>query len=445
MKEKHPIDSFFKDKLAERQYTLKEEYWASASALIEAKTARKRRRFLWLFICLGLVAGFSVLGYLNYRTGQDPINQDSMLVLNKSEPEEKDPGAYSGIINPKAAIESQKEESQKTKIPNEDKPSQDAVSKGKFMEKGQSSSELKNTKKIMEFSEEGILTDAQAEKLRNSMEGKSRTLNALASEFSNESPPKNIPIPTHNQNLKQPIDAVFALALSQKKVLLPEVSLEDATVYSSPPWGANRRHRLGLEFGFALNDAIGSKTEQTQSLGLSSLAGISYRLQLSRNLSLLSAVRYTQLPSLAGDSTYTSTSFSFGIEAEHINIRPLSLHQLELPVSLNWQLGPRSSLTAGSYFRYLINVQSEVARYDSNPFETQPGPVNKAWGYKQGFEKLDLGLQLGYFYQLSEGLHLGIETQYGLRDMRNNSFYRETSFDRNLNARLVVRYDFARF
>ncbi|MEM6803892.1 MAG: hypothetical protein AAF696_20975, partial [Bacteroidota bacterium] len=104
-----------------------------------------------------------------------------------------------------------------------------------------------------------------------------------------------------------------------------------------------------------------------------------------------------------------------------------------------------SSFSAGGYFRYLINVQSEVAAFESNPFETLPGPVRKAWGYKQGFRNMDLGLQAGYHFKLSEGLQIGLEAQYGFIDLRRNDFYRESSFDRNLNARIVLRYDFLRY
>ncbi|MEM6802410.1 MAG: hypothetical protein AAF696_13460, partial [Bacteroidota bacterium] len=63
MKEKHPIDSFFKERMAERQYPFKEEYWQSASAMIEANQSNKRKKFFWLFLLFGLLGIAGWMGY----------------------------------------------------------------------------------------------------------------------------------------------------------------------------------------------------------------------------------------------------------------------------------------------------------------------------------------------------------------------------------------------
>lgn len=473
MNEKHPIDSFFKDKLAERQYPMKEEYWASASALIEANSARKRRKFLWFFLFLGLLGSTSLIGYWKYALEEtSPIGAKELVLgqiesnqteLNQTETKQAADLPIENIEleipkREKKGLIAEKEQAStltknpvvlaKTpqipegKIETDSQLEQERQSKSQAAGKG-----LNQQDPVIKIKEQPVSNSPSkplAEQAPKSLHG-SRVLDALSKELVQNIEPDDLG-QALNQTRGKALEAIaFDATISHLAISLLPLNLPSLEAGQIPFIRRNRRHSLGLDFGFALHDAMGSKIEQTQSMGMSPVLGLGYRFQLNRNLSFQSGLRYTQTPSLAGDSTYTSTSFSFGAQVQGTRIRPLTLHQLELPFSLRLQIGARSSLALGGYMRYLLNVRSEVSTFESNPFETSPGPVNKAWGYKQGFKDVDLGLQFAYYYQLSEGLHVGFETQYGLRDLRGNTFYREQNFDRNLNARIVLRYDFVRF
>ena len=92
MKEKHPIDSFFKEKLADRQYPMKEEYWSAAADLIEAQGGRKRRRFLWLFLLIGLLITGSTIGYyFSADRGKELISSTEISADFEANPKEDTP------------------------------------------------------------------------------------------------------------------------------------------------------------------------------------------------------------------------------------------------------------------------------------------------------------------------------------------------------------------
>ncbi|MEM8886504.1 MAG: hypothetical protein AAGD28_00860 [Bacteroidota bacterium] len=430
MKEKHPIDSFFKEKLADRQYPMKEEYWSAAADLIEAHGGRKRRRFLWLFLLIGLLITGSTIGYyFSPDRGEELISSTELSAPFEANAKEDTPKNH--------LLESGNEARENGGL--EIEPALSANPSSTSLEKEATSNAGSGS--IVNNSVNLETTAKRIEREKASNDPSMRVLHAMEQEQS---------------ELKSDLDESGKRIALKKEVqtqeykarVLDERAFELADQESSNPSfryqsrASRRKHQWGLDVGFAVNKGIKDPTSSGQSLGMSPVLGITYRQRFNANLEFITGLRYTQMPALAGDSTFLSTDFSFGAQVEGINIKALSLHQAEIPLQLAWYIGPRSKVVGGAYFRYLINVQSEVSRFESNPFESTPGPVNRAWGYKQGFKDLDYGLQLGYFYHLSEGLQIGLETQYGLQDVRDNAFYRINSFDRNLNARIILRYYF---
>ncbi|MEL6251171.1 MAG: hypothetical protein AAFR87_04090 [Bacteroidota bacterium] len=430
MKEKHPIDSFFKEKLANQQYPMKEEYWSAAADLIEAHGGRKRKRFLWLFLLIGLLITGSTIGY-NFSTN----SEEELLALRElTSTTEYKTDEYvptlAGVELEKGGI-AVKEVESKPFLSTENSPE----------------SRLKMLGNASPLANADIQAEREVEEKRSADQEKinpeyaNRVLDALGLEKpALEDQKVDRGVGQRTKEKEQVID-YKARVLDERAFELEEQKQSNPS-FHYPGRASRRKHQFGLDVGYAVNKGIKDPTSSGQSLGMSPVIGISYRQRFNANLEFISGLRYTQMPSLAGDSTFTSTDFSFGAQVEGINIKALSLHQAEIPVQLAWYVSPRSKIIGGVYFRYLINVQSEVSQFESNPFESTPGPINRAWGYKQGFSDLDYGLQLGYFYHLSEGLQIGLETQFGLKDIRDNAFYRINSFDRNLNARIILRYHF---
>ena len=428
MKEKHPIDSFFKEKLAERQYPMKEEYWSAAADLIEAQSGRKRKRFLWLFLLIGLLITGSTIGYYFSPNSAEQLEIDGELL---STIEDSGSETISEPVHVDTELEEaiRKDTGVKPSLPADKSPAT-------------YSERLEN---ISPSKKAGILASADEKKLealeKESSRHENRVLDALgleAAELEAEHADRGIGLA--GEEKEQVIDYTARVLDERAFELEDEQAANPSLRFQSR--ASRRKHQWGLDMGFAVNKGINDPSASGQSLGMSPLIGISYHRRFNANLEFISGLRYTQMPALAGDSTFLSTDFSFGARVEGINIKALALHQAEIPLQLAWYVGPRSKVIGGAYFRYLINVQSEVSRFESNPFESTPGPVNRAWGYKQGFKDLDYGLQLGYFYHLSEGLQIGLEAQYGLQDVRDNAFYRIESFDRNLSARILLRYHF---
>ena len=430
MKEKHPIDSFFKEKLADRQYPMKEEYWSAAANLIEAQGGRKRRRFLWLFLLIGLLITGSTIGYyFSLDRGEELISLAEISSDFEANPKEDTPKTN--------LLESGNELAENRRLEREPVLSANPASTS-FEKENTPIADSPNTASNSVHSETEV-------KLTNGEQAQSESSKRVLHAMDQEQPELKLDLEEKGKGLdlkkEEQIHKYQARVLNERAFELAEQASSNPSFrYESR--AARRKHQWGLDVGFAVNRGIKDPASSGQSLGMSPVLGISYRQRFNANLEFITGLRYTQMPALAGDSTFLSTDFSFGAQVEGINIKALSLHQAEIPLQLAWYIGPRGKVIGGAYFRYLINVQSEVSRFESNPFESTPGPVNRAWGYKQGFKDLDYGLQLGYFYHLSEGLQIGLETQYGLKDVRDNAFYRINSFDRSMSARILLRYHF---
>ncbi|MDW3649277.1 MAG: outer membrane beta-barrel protein [Bacteroidia bacterium] len=433
MKEKHPIDSFFKESLADRQYPMKEEYWSAAADLIEAQGGRKRRRFLWLFLLIGLLITGSTLGYYFSRDTAKKLKPNTEIASTfEVDANEKE--------SPENALLDKGRGNEPVEVEVEKIEREPALPAASFpinrVETSKANSLLSKTQPANSGSEKSFIETEET-----NPNPTNRVLDLLELEQSELLAAREDRGVGLDLKKKEQKSEYKARVLNERAFELEEQDQSNPSFrYLSR--AARSKHQWGLDLGFALNKGIKDPTSSGQSLGMSPVIGISYRRRFNAQLEFISGLRYTQMPALTGDSTFLSTDFSFGAQVEGINIKALSLHQAEIPLQLAWYTGPRSKIVGGAYFRYLINVQSEVSRFESNPFESTPGPVNRAWGYKQGFSDLDYGLQLGYFYHLSEGLQIGLETQYGLKDVRDNAFYRINSFDRNLNARIILRYHF---
>jgi hypothetical protein len=67
--------------------------------------------------------------------------------------------------------------------------------------------------------------------------------------------------------------------------------------------------------------------------------------------------------------------------------------------------------------------------------------TTQQWGYTRAFNRIDVGLSLGYDYQVTKGWKVGTRINYGLTDVAKNDIFSRQSFDNNLNIRLLLTCD----
>lgn len=213
-----------------------------------------------------------------------------------------------------------------------------------------------------------------------------------------------------------------------------------------PPYGRHRgRHSIGLLLGTGLTSAWPDAESARQPMRVQPISGLSYRYHMGRGLSLKTGLRYQSRSGLHVSHSYTDTDYAFGIETHTTTIAPQSLHSLEMPLLLSVPIAGRHRLQLGLDLNYLLDVYSEVQEVREDAFGVQSGSDEMAWGYRQGFRRLDVGMQAGYRFGLSRRMQVGLDVRYGLRDLTDDAFFESATPHRNVQARLVWEYDLIRF
>jgi len=400
MKERDPLDEFLRQQLSDRTYDFKESYWEAASALIEAD-ARRRRLWWWLggIGSLVLLAG-SLWVLWPAQPGQQlqplpPLALQPALPSPQLEPEI----ASSGLP--------------RVPVPAENPP-------------------VESTSKPAP----GTSRDLSA-----SPPPVSRSTAKHAADSSSSSPAAATgePVAAGSPRARQEWGAIHALP--PWRWPWQQLRRQAASRYEVPEQRGPGRHSLSLTLGGAYNPSW----QAGENGGFHPLAGWQYHFRLNRQLRLQVGLLYQGRGGLGLDSTFQSVDYGFGATVETVRRSPRQLHFLELPLTLEWRLQNRHYLEVGAYVAGLLDVSGQQSRVLSESLAASTEQTVRGFGFRQGLQRWDYGLALGYQYYLGEGLRLGASGRYGLRDLSDDTFYQAGRFDRNLQFRLTLSYDLFHF
>ncbi len=212
-----------------------------------------------------------------------------------------------------------------------------------------------------------------------------------------------------------------------------------------PRWQATgdwRQHRFhaGLVAGAQLAPAW--RGDQVNGPSSSPVIGLAARYVLAPRWNLLAAALYQQRGSLGRQRSFRSIDYGFGSEEEIIQLNTQTLHFLSLPVSIEFQLAQRHGLAIGLEPAWLAGIRTGVSRTTlSNGVNPLTETEGNTWRYPQGYERWDLALQIGYRYSLGQQLRLGTVASYGLRDLTQNDYFQTSFTDRQIAWRLWLEFD----
>lgn len=170
--------------------------------------------------------------------------------------------------------------------------------------------------------------------------------------------------------------------------------------------------------------------------------GISYVRNLGFKSSLYTGINF-QIRNNAGSSRfYESENYDFGRNLESITIKNLSLYYVEIPLLYSYNFSGRNRVGLGVYAAYLINTYSQIEFKNVDFFGNETIENEEGWGYLNGLERTDFGLLFHYEYSLLPELNLGLNVNYGFKDVTDNRIFGKNQVDNNAQIRLFVRYHF---
>ncbi|MFQ5448718.1 MAG: outer membrane beta-barrel protein, partial [Saprospiraceae bacterium] len=110
----------------------------------------------------------------------------------------------------------------------------------------------------------------------------------------------------------------------------------------------------------------------------------------------------------------TSRSYRFGLDVAEQQLRPSSLHYLQLPIKIGWQRR-HHLLEGGLSLNYLAGVRGakgSLERTGDLPPRKEFVAEQKGWIAEDGYKKWHVTTTVGYRYRVSRQLSFGLSANY---------------------------------
>jgi hypothetical protein len=176
--------------------------------------------------------------------------------------------------------------------------------------------------------------------------------------------------------------------------------------------------------------------------------GIYYQRTFSKRFDLGLSVLYSSRGALNFDKTITNTNYGFGVESDETTISPQTLHYLNVPLHIRFNISQRSHIIIGAAYYQLLATTFKVTHTIESSFASTLTSSEKQTGEHKGFRKNDVAAFIGYELTLFDRMNAGLQFSYGFYDNTvngyNGGFNGADSFDRNISLQLQLKYDLIR-
>ncbi len=451
------VDKFFNKKFEDQEFEFKDAYWADAQKLIEADEKR-RRKAGWLpwffgFAFLGMI-GFAVLWYLNDTP--DAKNTDNQSALNIIGTEKSTTKTGQDFDENSNDDKNEKANTTANGNNNSTPKTINTTSKKKQLEITEnkksktSSSSLKTNNTTKKSTTATSLSSDSNKTIFNTKGGEGITTESISTLANSSSFPNTAPIPSENTGTKtisstkleeEPnTEAINAASRILFSPFGPLASKNLDLIEASNWWEPKCNYRNLKEpprWNFAWNLYSLLNTEKgTEYLWLGAATGPSVQYRLNKRFAIQSDLLYRWRRGHFGSSEERTTqkTYSFGFQEETFWLAPTSVHQLDLPIFLQLR-NRRQSLEGGISFQFNMATMGDLISEKSlypwlrggGTATTEVSTVQQATRIKDpNIRKLQLGLLLGYRYQVNKKVMAVLQTRYEL-----NSIYKMPPLEGN--------------
>lgn len=397
-RKQHPLDQLLKQKLDTRSFEYQDAYWEAASELLGDQGRKRRGFWVWMLLAFGLVSG--TMGWAMFSPAPVlPSDSAFAHMVWNSDWEFPD----SCLMAPVNAEEQ---------------------------------SDLNGS--AIAFVEEGRKKTDRSTRRESSIPS---TVDSLHNQFSSQEIYNTLAKP-ETQRVIDWEEQIEVAGMMRRNYSLKNALLTSFFWKAPGDWKRNR-HSLGITVGTQLAPAW--RGGQTGQPSISPVIGGYYRYALSPNIRLQTGLLYQQRSNLNRDTTFTSLEFGFGRTENSTTLSSKSLHFASLPITAEFAIGNRQSISIGVEPSLLLGVRTNVENVLNAEGQTSSSEPETTWNYPQGYRSWDVSIQAGYHYYLGQGLRIGTVASYGLRDLTDNAYFTQGWIDRQLNWRVWLEYDLKTF
>lgn len=370
MSKKEHIDEFIRQKIEEKNFVYKENFWQEAERLIVADEKKKRkRRFFWLFFSLVIFLSIPVVLF-NVNKVDVQATQDK----HSSKVDNYESNDYSKKII-------QKNNSLFSKKSNEKNNEND----------------LKNNKSKMASVHANV---SSSNRKNGSMNRKSGTLSLTERSTYNRTIDLNLS--TLNQ-------------ITPERIVNPlQENLQSLDQYIDEKPFKKNAHFVGFGLG----------TNLSSSLKPGCFAGIRYHGKFSNHFSILSGIGVKMLAVDKIKKEMQSVDYDFGRIDETRIIETKNMYYLEMPLLLKYRVYKQHYLFGGSAINYQMMVKNQITKINEGEFGKVTNHYRET-GKSNAFNSWDMQLICGYETRFIKGIKINIAAHYGVQDIVNDPIYRE--------------------
>jgi hypothetical protein len=176
------------------------------------------------------------------------------------------------------------------------------------------------------------------------------------------------------------------------------------------------------------------------SLGSGFSAGLDLELGLSNRSSLSAGLLFNYGGDMGIESLSDSTFFGLARTDVETYSHYKNISAIRIPLSFNFHLSPKHSISAGAYADAIVAVRMEEQK-TTTIFKQDPKVENTSGlAPKNSFASFSGGTQFAYTYHYSEQLTIGISYQYGLGDLSNDEHQNLSKHHQTSQTNLVLKY-----
>lgn len=192
-----------------------------------------------------------------------------------------------------------------------------------------------------------------------------------------------------------------------------------------------------LMAGMNMNKGFAGNVDAPVQWGFSPYVGAGLSKPISSKITLASHVGFTYFNGLNTEKKVTNYVYSFGYDSTQFSVQHKKMFEVNLPISLYYQVIRNHYLMASIGGSYAMDVSSSVKA------NSQAKATNQN-GYRSGFNAVDIFAGLGYSVQVFRNLMLQFGFQYGFLDRTKNAYFNSNQHHSQTRFSLGIKYSFSR-
>lgn len=439
----HKFDDFLKQKLNQRQFEFKDPYWLQAEKLIEDNERDDKWRFMILLFAglLLLISGIGIGTYYahtNSGTSDYPheisgqnIDHPTISTIISDNSTQEQHNTLSANTNENSDI-SDTQNNTALSTATEQTIANSTVPNNTISNHNNANQDTKTGLDPNSFSPNYKNTKASSANPKTTLAG-TTTSTTMGNENTVKQSSSSVSVNDNpvTEDISNPINGEESREANHKPLteLQPNQVLDIALQYIPYPISALDNRPQGRKIDIPLPEkadkklSVGVRGSALLYLslpnpaqgGIGFTAGLTAKYQITPKWGIaLDGLYHVRKHQFANVAASQQVDYSFGRVEETYLLTPSAIHSFEAPLYVAYNFAKKHEAELGLAPTFLYGVKGDL--YADNEVS------NSAWVATDAYRKMHLNLLLGYNYNITNNLSLGIRARYTLGGIINKDF-----------------------